>query len=97
MATITENDREAAASAAVLVEMRDLIRAGRADHHAEPFARHREAAELCGAELMRVVVLRALRGVQHSPAPYTDAVKAIRAIDAAKACGHATPPPETRG
>ena len=43
MTNITDADREAAASIAVLTEMRDLIRAGRADHHAEPFARHREA------------------------------------------------------
>jgi hypothetical protein len=45
MTDITEADREAAAQNAVLVEMRDLIRAGRADHHAEPWAKHREAAE----------------------------------------------------
>ena len=43
MTEITQADREAAASVAVLPEMRDLIRAGRADYHAEPFARHREA------------------------------------------------------
>lgn len=41
--SVTQADREAAASIAVLVEMRDLIRAGKADHHAEPFARHRIA------------------------------------------------------
>ena len=38
---VEQCDREAAASVAVLVEMRELILAGRADHHAEPFARHR--------------------------------------------------------
>lgn len=45
MTTVTDADREAAAAIAVLPEMRDLILAGRADHHAEAFARHREAAE----------------------------------------------------
>ena len=45
MVEVTQEDREAAASIAVLVEMRELIREGRADHHAEPFARHRIAAE----------------------------------------------------
>lgn len=38
---VEQCDREAAASVAVLVEMRELILAGRADHHAEPFAKHR--------------------------------------------------------
>lgn len=42
MVEITQADREAAAQAAVLVEMRELILAGRADEHAEPWARHRE-------------------------------------------------------
>ncbi len=41
---VTDEDRKAAASVAVLVEMRELILAGKADHHAEPFARHRIAA-----------------------------------------------------
>jgi len=40
---ITDGDREAAASVAVLVEMRELILAGKADHHAEPWARRRMA------------------------------------------------------
>ena len=40
---VTQADREAAASIAVLPEMRELILSGRADHHAEPFARHRLA------------------------------------------------------
>lgn len=43
MLEITDADREAAASVAVLSEMRELILSGRADHHAEPFARHRLA------------------------------------------------------
>ena len=45
MVEINQADREAAASIAVLVEMRELIREGRADHHVEPFASHRIAAE----------------------------------------------------
>lgn len=40
---ITDGDREAAASVAVLAEMRELILSGRADHHAEPWARRRMA------------------------------------------------------
>lgn len=43
MPEVEQVDREAAASVAVLPEMRDLILAGRADHHAEPFAAHRLA------------------------------------------------------
>ena len=43
MVEIVQDDREAAASVAVLVEMRELIRSGRADYHAEPFAKHRLA------------------------------------------------------
>lgn len=43
MIEITQEDREAAAKAAVLVEMRELILNGRADHHAEPWAKHRLA------------------------------------------------------
>ncbi len=53
---ITQADRDAAASVAVLVEMRELIRAGRADHHAEPFARHREAALDTAAPLIRAQI-----------------------------------------
>ena len=50
VAGITQADREAAAKNAVLVEMRDLILAGRADHHAEPWAAHRQAAERATVE-----------------------------------------------
>ena len=50
MVEVTQEDREAAASVAVLVEMRELILAGRADDHAEPFARHRIAAENAALE-----------------------------------------------
>lgn len=48
---ITDGDREAAASVAVLAEMRELILAGKADHHAEPWASHRITADLAGYEL----------------------------------------------
>ncbi len=44
MVEVTQADRKAAASVAVLAEMRELILAGRADHHAEPWAAHRIAA-----------------------------------------------------
>ena len=44
MVEVTDADREAAASVAVLAEMRELILSGRADHHAEPWARRRMAA-----------------------------------------------------
>lgn len=44
MVEVTQEDRKAAASVAVLVEMRELILAGKADHHAEPWAAHRIAA-----------------------------------------------------
>ena len=57
MVEVTQEDREAAASIAVLVEMRELIREGRADHHAEPFARHRIAAE--NAAMEEFIALRA--------------------------------------
>ncbi len=50
MIEVTQADREAAASVAVLVEMRELILAGRADHHAEPWAAHRIAAENAALE-----------------------------------------------
>lgn len=50
---VTQADREAAASGAVLSEMRDLIRAGRADHHAEPWAKHRQQA--VAAEVAQIV------------------------------------------
>lgn len=40
MTEVKDIDREAATSVAVLVEMRELIRDGRADYHATPFAVH---------------------------------------------------------
>jgi len=51
---VTQADRDAAAPMAVLAEMRELIRTGKADHYAEPFASHREAAER--ATIDRVIV-----------------------------------------
>jgi hypothetical protein len=65
--TITQADREAAAAAAVLVEMRDLILAGRADHHAEPFARHRIAAEQAEHEAVVKWLAQAVKREQRSP------------------------------
>ena len=50
MTKVTQDDREAAAKVAVLVEMRELILAGKADHHAEPWAAHRIASDLAGYE-----------------------------------------------
>lgn len=47
---VTQADREAAAAITVLPEMRELILSGRADHHAEPFARHRIAGVKAGLE-----------------------------------------------
>lgn len=51
---VTQADREAAASAAVLVEMRELIRDGKADHHAEPWAQHRMAERAAVVAWLRV-------------------------------------------
>lgn len=50
MTNPTPQDREMAASIAVLPEMRDLILAGRADHHAEPFMRARLSGYRQGIE-----------------------------------------------
>ena len=50
MTKVTQDDREAAAKVAVLVEMRELILAGKADYHAEPWAAHRITADLAGYE-----------------------------------------------
>lgn len=58
MVEVTKADREAAASVAVLTEMRGLIRAGKADHHAEAFARHRIAA----AQAERAAAAGAMKG-----------------------------------
>ena len=51
--SVTPEDRIAAASVAVLPEMRELILAGKADHHAEPWAACREKAFLAGAKAMQ--------------------------------------------
>lgn len=62
--TVTQADREAAAAIAVLVEMRELILAGRVDHHAEAFARHREQAHAAGlAEGVALGIEAALRDI----------------------------------
>jgi hypothetical protein len=53
--TVTDEDRKAASSVAVLVEMREFILAGKADHHAEPFAAHRQAAYAAGLERAAVI------------------------------------------
>lgn len=57
MVEVTQEDREAAASVAVLAEMRELILSGRADHHAEPWAIHRQRGKLEGARLAIEAVL----------------------------------------
>ena len=71
MVEVTQADRKAAASVAVLVEMRELILAGRADHHAEPWAAHRIAAlEEAATELDR----------QDGYGEWSEAAAAIRAL-----------------
>lgn len=83
MTTVTQEDREAAAKGMVLTEMRDLILAGRMDHHAEAFAAHREAAELRGARAMQEAATRHLAAVQYSPSPYTDMKHRLALLDPA--------------
>ena len=61
MLEVTQADREAAASVAVLPEMRVLILSGRADHHAEPFARHRLAEREAVVKWLRILgIMRVL-------------------------------------
>jgi len=48
---ITDADREAAAKTAVLVEMRELILAGQADHYVDPWAAHRLLGQREGLEM----------------------------------------------
>jgi len=69
MVEVRQEDREAAASIAVLVEMRELIREGRADHHAEPFARHRVAAENAAMEIAKEHGLMAVNMILISGLP----------------------------
>jgi len=78
MTSVTEADREAAASVAVLVEMRELILSGRADHHAEPFTNHRQAGMIEGARLMQEAVIEAIRKT-----PLGRETIAVRALDPA--------------
>ena len=83
MVEVTQEDREAAASIAVLVEMRELIREGRADHHAEPFARHRIAARDAALEEAAKVVEKWIEPVMATPhenATYRSIATAIRAM-----------------
>lgn len=83
MVEVTQEDREAAASIAVPVEMRELIREGRADHHAEPFARHRIAAENAALEEAAKVVEKWIEPVMATPhenATYRSIATAIRAM-----------------
>jgi hypothetical protein len=83
MVEVTQADREAAASIAVLVEMRELIREGRADHHAEPFARHRIAARDAALEEAAKVVEKWIEPVMATPhenATYRSIATAIRAM-----------------
>lgn len=83
MVEVRQEDREAAASIAVLVEMRELIREGRADHHAEPFARHRIAARDAALEEAAKVVEKWIEPVMATPhenATYRSIATAIRAM-----------------
>ena len=83
MVEVRQEDREAAASIAVLVEMRELIREGRADHHAEPFARHRIAARDAALEEAAKVVEKWIEPViatPHENATYRSIATAIRAM-----------------
>lgn len=73
---VTQADRIAAAAIAVLPEMRELILAGRADHHAEPFARHRQEA--------LKQALKIARAAQYSPSPATDTMRGIEGLMAGK-------------
>ena len=54
---VEQIDRDAAADNAVLAEFRAIIREGRADHHAEPFAKHRLSGDAVGyARAVREIV-----------------------------------------
>ena len=83
MTTIKQADREAAASAYFAwisgnPVIPEKMCSGKADDHTmvQAFARHRE----CAREQAMNDALAALKTVQYSPAPYTDGVKAIRAL-----------------
>jgi len=94
MVEVTQEDREAAASVAVLVEMRELILSGRADHHAEPWAIHRHRGKLEGARL--AIEAAATVAPSKTPSGECETVgqwtrrtlrEAIRALDPAKIVG----------
>ena len=63
--TITQADREAAASLVALAELRPMLLSGRHDDH--PYIRivaaHREAGELASARIERAAVVAWLRAV----------------------------------
>ena len=85
-ALVTQDDREAAAKAAVLVEMRELISAGKADHHAEPWAAHRIAADLAGYERgQRETVARIVAWLRGNVNGYPESAGYAHAVDAIEA------------
>lgn len=79
MVEVTQADRIAAASVAVLVEMRELILAGRADHHAEPWAAHRIAALERAAKVAEKWI-EPVMATPHENATYRSIATAIRAL-----------------
>lgn len=91
MVEVTDEDRQAAASVAVLAEMRELILSGRADHHAEPWAAHRQRGKLEGARL--AIEVAAKDAEEWFPAdtasryPAFGVVGSIRALSPAKIVG----------
>lgn len=91
MIEVTQEDREAAASGAVLVEMRELILSGRADHHAEPWALHRQRGKLEGARLaLEAAAKDAEEWFPFDTSklyPSFGVVASIRALDPAKIVG----------
>ena len=95
MVEVTDEDRKAAASVAVLAEMRELILSGRADHHAEPWAEYRIAAEQRGKlEGARLAIEAAAKDAEEwfpadtaSRYPAIGVVGSIRALSPAKIVG----------
>lgn len=76
MTTIKQADREAAADWNIECKWCSEYEGDYEADLAEAFARHREAAEREALER----ALKALKSAKYSPAPYTDGVKAIRAL-----------------
>lgn len=83
MVEVTDEDRQAAASVAVLAEMRELILSGRADHHAEPWAIHRRRGKLEGA---RLAIEAAAEWLENAPPHLSmqEYANSIRALSPAK-------------